>query len=218
MSTFEIARYAQEVLPLVLEEEFGDQDESWMGHIGKDGNLMLNSAIEWARKSGVSGNVEEAFERFFTYARKAYLFEDQDSVCITLRKAVSGEDFKVPRPHHDGCYWDEEINAGRLPFKVGTVLCGPSTLFWETSGLDKEVARKAQLLISTEMDERARELDLTAEDVEIRKWAVERLGKMGVPIVLLKKGECVRWVVGDGERAGIHSEPDMSHMPEGRLL
>jgi hypothetical protein len=34
-----------------------------------------------------------------------------------------------------------------------------------------------------------------------------------IPIVSPRKGDCVRWIVGNKESAAIHSEPDFSHMP-----
>lgn len=218
MSTFEIVQYTPTLPALKVDAESGVSALSWTGHIGKDGRFMLRNAVQWATDSGITGDVEKAFESFFTCARKTFMFQDQDSVMITLRTVISSQSYKIPRPHHDGTYWDKKLNAGRVPFKIGTVLCGPSTLFWDTSSLEKEAEMKVQYLISTEMHQRVDKMGTDTQDIEIRKWATEQLEEMGVPIVRLKKGECAKWVVGDSEKAVIHSEPDMSDMPDGRIL
>lgn len=203
MSTFEITAYTETLPNIHLDtaSDSQDSDATWIGHTGQN-----------------DADVEGAFSRFFQYARKTYMFPDQDPACLTLRKVMFDDEFKIPRPHHDGRYWGKELNAGREAFKVGTVLCGPSTLFWDTSKSNSEVAAKVQHLIAEEMYKRAREAGTDAMDLSVREWATEKLQEMGVPIVRLKSNECVRWVVGDGERAAIHSEPDMSDMPNGRVL
>lgn len=218
MSTFELATYTELPPSIHLDEASGDDEVTWMGHVGNDGSFMLQAAVQWAAKSGITGEIDKAFSRFFDYARKTYMFPDQDSVCLFLRKVMSNDEYKIPRPHHDGIYWDEKLNAGRQSFKIGTVLCGPSTLFWDTSHLTDEKARKVQHMIASEMRERARVAGTDVNDLAIREWATGKLQEMGAAIVRLKANECARWVVGDRGKAAIHSEPDMTDMPDGRLL
>lgn len=218
MSTFEIQTYTKTVPALQLDKEIGGRATTWMGHIGKDGEFMLKHAVQWALDSGISGDVQQAFENFFTYARKNYFLPSQDSVSITLRKVISSDNYEVPRPHHDGLYWRKDLNKGREVFKIGTALCGPGTLFWDTSDLDEETKKSVQQLVSNAARERAKQKGVEAEDTNIRKWATAELDRMGVQVVTLNNCQCVRWVVGDDEKAGIHSEPDMSNLTGGRVL
>lgn len=98
------------------------------------------------------------------------------------------------------------------------MLAGPGTLFWDTPRCTEDVSQAAHKLISTEMYEKARAVDGTAMDQKTREWAHRGLEKLGVGIVTVTRGQAVRWIVGSEEHAGIHSEPDLSELPNGRVL
>lgn len=128
------------------------------------------------------------------------------------------DDWKVPRPHHDGWYWDKNLDNGREQFKIGAVLLGPGTLLCDTDSLDEERRKKAHSIVSRECWDKAKELDLPSDDIAVRQWIADELDKLEVPRFMPRRGECIRWIVGDDQKAGIHSEPDMSDMPKGRIL
>lgn len=222
MSTFEIVSYTSDTSApeIKLDLQAGSRAADYMGHMGKGGQLAIQHISNWASEIVLSGDVKEAINAFFHFAKQKYFFEDQDSIWITLRFVTSNDRHKIPRPHHDGRYWSKELDEGREQFKAGTVFCGPGTLFWSTKGMSEEKVKQVQHIVSTEQLEKARELGVEAAPLHhsIRQWTADKMEELEVPCVQVNKGECVRWVVGDKERAAIHSEPDMSDMPEGRLL
>lgn len=220
MKLFIVAKYSDNVPVLGLDPEAG-HGQSYIGHMGKDGELLIERVLAWAAESGIIGDFEKALRDFFEYAKKTYIQPDQTSVGLTLRKVNAGaqvDEWKIPRPHHDGWYWDPKLNNGREQFKIGTVLLGPGTVLWDVESMDEETRKKAQHIIGKQYHERQRENDATASEMELRQWATDELDKLGVPRVQPKQGECIRWVVGDNDNAAIHSEPDMSDMPTGRIL
>lgn len=164
------------------------------------------------------GQVKEAFEAFFTYARANFFTPTQDSVFMKISVEEKTDDWKIPRIHHDGVYWDTDLNGGMEQYKVGTVLCGPGTLFWDTSNVSLEMAKRAHEVVGPGMRAKADELKSDRCDLQVRKWAKDELETLEIPVVSARAGECVRWIVADSERAAIHAEPDMSNMEEGRLL
>lgn len=144
----------------------------WMGHMGTDGRLMLRRAIEWARDHGAEGKVEEAFQTFSSYARANFVIPSQTSVFMKMSVHEKTDEWTVPRIHHDGIYWDPKLNVeDEDRYKIGTLLCGPGTLFWDTLKVPLEVAQKGQEVVYSGMKAKAQELDASEGrfDVEVRK-------------------------------------------------
>lgn len=224
MATFVITKYTNEIPTLVLNPDQDHWGRGYSGHIGKDGKCLLDYAITWAQHNGISGDTEKAFGDFFKYALRTYVGPDQDSAELWIRRVDSGcqvNDWEIPRPHHDGQYWSKDLNSGRDQFKVGTVLLGPGTLLWDVDSTDEETRKKAQHIVGVKQYEMAKELDIQqdyGEPMATGEWTAAQLDALNVPRPQAQVGECIRWVIGDDERAAIHPEPDMSDMPQGRIL
>jgi hypothetical protein len=199
------------------------QDIDWMGEMGKNGSFMEASALQWFEEHGVTGSIQVALHQFLAFARENFMFQDQDSVFMKLAIETATDEWVTPRLHQDGIYWDEELNSmdedgmRRGQYKIGTVLHGPGTLFWDTSKVSNEQAKRANDIVNIEMTKKAEEKD-DVKEADIRAWARDRLKELGVPVLSATSGECVRWIVGEDEKAAIHAEPDMRDMPNGRVL
>lgn len=72
-------KYTEEVPVLTLDESIDGYYVGYTGHMGKDGELLLQHALEWARKNGIQGDIEKAFGDFIRYAMKTYVLPDQTS-------------------------------------------------------------------------------------------------------------------------------------------
>lgn len=169
----------------------------------------------WCLAAGVVGDVATQLSALIDYARERYMRPDQTCFWLDVRVTQSNEGCVVPRPHHDGRYWPSSLQKeGEEAFKVGTCFVGPSTIFWEAH----EDNRDAHELVSKRACEKVRTRGLRLPDEEIQQWAADELDKLGVKRVQPKPGEAAMWIVSSNARSGIHSEPDMSDMPNGRVL
>ena len=181
--------------------------------------LKLNpakSSLEprFVRAAGVEGDIETHLSALLEHARETNFRKEQTCFWITIRITVNMDDWKIPRPHHDGTYWPAHLDDGLPVFKVGACIVGPGTLFWDAHENDVE----AHEIVSTRTFERVREKGVNYPDEEIRQWAAEELEKLGTKKIQPKIGEAAMWIVASDTLAGIHSEPDMSDMPDGRIL
>ena len=175
---------------------------------------LAADAAEWLRKNGAEGDCFPPLTRFLTLCRTKHFRFGQDAVAFTVRIERERSDFDVPNPHHDGDdgrYWSVESELdgqpGEPPCKLGMVLLGPGSVFYQT---DDEQAH----LAVTQGRQEKKALGWSEED--IRKWLDE--GFAPVEKVSLKVGEIAKWRVGNDGRGTIHSEPRMNPMPEGRIL
>ena len=206
-------------------------EDTTLGHLGHyDRESLITLLANFCTAHEVQGDIRGALSDFFAHFEEKYKSPAHTSVWASLRLEKPSGRREVTRPHHDGQYWGQEFDAGgsatevredrELPFKVGTVFVGPGTLFWDANppACTPDVAVQAQRLIGWDMDVRAKAAGTNASDDKIRQWAHEELEKLGVHIVSPTAGQAVKWTVGSRGHGGIHSEPNFSHMPDGRVL
>ncbi|KAK9895030.1 hypothetical protein P389DRAFT_172599, partial [Cystobasidium minutum MCA 4210] len=222
MSTFEIVKYRDTKPDLKLNLTGQGRSKTYMGHMGTDGSFALQHILDWAKEHDLvqQGDLHELLSDFFKFAKEKYFHSDQDSIHIVVRFQTSNDEFKIPRPHHDGWFWSTDLNKGREQYKVGTCFVGPGTLFWSTEGMNEDKTKEVQRIGRIDSHEHAERAgqEIPAEYRTAREWQNDKLKRLQVPTVVPNNCECVRWVMGDADRAAIHSEPDMSDMPEGRLF
>lgn len=85
-----------------------------------------------------------------------------------------------------------------MPYKVGTVILGDSTLFLEP--------KAEYLLVLRESEERLSIVNYKKEEEDIdRLWRAEQFKE--AKVLQGKRGELARWVVANQDFAVIHSEP-----------
>jgi hypothetical protein len=114
-------------------------------------------------------------------------------ICIWLDPT---DQYDVPRWHQDGTYW--KTGPEELPYKVGTVFKGASTLFLEP--------KVEYVLTMKESAERLYQAKYSSKEEAIeRLWLAEQFKEAA--IFQGKSGELARWVVASDEFAAIHSEP-----------
>lgn len=193
---------------------------SFFGHY--DSASLLPLLTEFCTSHQTEGEVRGAIKDFLDHFDSKHHLPEHTNVWASLRLEGATDRWRITRPHQDGSYWDSDLDLngpdGVLPFKVGTVFAGPGTLFWDLPHCTEAISVAAQKLISTGMYERIRAVEANTLDPEIREWAHAELEKLGVGIVRVRPGQAVRWIVGNKEYAGIHSEPDLSELPDGRVL
>ena len=145
----------------------------------------------------VVGNVAELFEAFLSNFREHHMAPEHTAfwlkICIWLDPTYQHD---VPRWHQDGTYWT--TGPEEMPYKVGTVFKGASTLFLEP--------KVEYVLTMKESVERLYQDKYSSEEEAIeRLWLAEKFKEAA--IFQGKPGELGRWVVGNDEFAVIHSEP-----------
>lgn len=204
------------------------------GYMGLNkGQDLVEHAAQWCIEMGVQGDIHQALGEFFRHSTKKYIKANQTALHFVIRLQESYDGYVTPRPHHDGSYWPTRLNdvdddrTLTPAFKVGTVLCGPGTLFWDVDaasvspkgrGEAKEyIAHEPYRREALERQDLSKD-ELKKAELQLRKMDTQKLVDLDIPVIQLEPGQAARWIVGDGERAVIHSEPDMSSMPNGRIL
>jgi hypothetical protein len=150
-----------------------------------------------------------ALTHFLENCQRNHFRIEHQAVCLSLRIERQQDTFDTPNPHHDGDdgkYWDKQPGDPEI-FKLGTVLLGPGTVFYDT---DDPGAHWALT------EGRKQKVEQGATRQQIREWLDE--GFKPVEKRSVKPGEIARWVVGNDCKGTIHSEPNMSNMPNGRIL
>lgn len=212
MPSFVFSRYIASPPPIQVP---ADTQYCHKAYYGFDNASVPAQFAQWCAAIGVVGDVEAHLSALLLHARQTYLRPDQTCYWLEMRVTQSNKGHVIPRPHHDGKYWSSELNkADEEIFKVGTCLVGPGTVFWDAH----EDNEAAQDIVGRQMMEKVRENGLRTTDKAIDQWAADELDKLAVRMVQPELGEAAKWVVADDKRAGIHSEPDVSDMPHGRIL
>ena len=188
--------------------------QQWHSHFGRDSPQLAQSFADWCSSVGVIRDTGTHFERLLDHARATYFRPEQSCLWLEARITHSSELYTVPRPHHDGQFWDLELCKGKDMFKVGACFFGPCTVFWNADEDNKE----AHGLVTHILEKKAEREGLDRQGMELRKWATDGLQELGVGTVQPALGQAVRWIVGSRTKAAIHSEPDASDMPDGRIL
>jgi hypothetical protein len=218
--TYRFEQFTDKSIDLRLPEDADSQSFTWMG---RDHASLAHKASTWCtEQGGVKGDIKSALQDLLDFARKKCFRRDQDSFWLEIRLTHSSPRWKIPRPHQDGRYWSPDLNkAGEDVFKVGTVLCGPGTLFWDVNSVDEATKEKANWVVNEGMREKRQAEGWSQESAEdelkLRDWQAATLKDL-VGIRSPALGEAVIWNVGTNDTSAIHSEPDMSDMPDGRIL
>lgn len=214
---FQIEQYTTTPCDVVLPDYARNAATVYFGFIVPH---MVDAATAFAEKHGIHGDFRTAITQFLDFAKDHYLGPEHPCGCLWVRFTVSSDDWQTQRPHLDGWYWDPKLDEpGKETFKVGTCFVGPGTLFFDVSKCKSDAeAAQAIRTVDTDYYERMKATGVDAFDIDLRKWAQTQLSDMGVKPVQVPPNHCVRWVVGDQEKAAIHSEPDQSNMPKGRVL
>lgn len=217
---FRFIPYSDKTINIRFPEDKPSQSFTWMG---RDQGSLEAKAIKWCiGEGGVQGDIKSALHDLLDFARSKCFRSDQDSLWLEIRLTHSSPDWKIPRPHQDGRYWKVELNKpGQEVFKVGAVLCGPGTLFWDVNTVDEAAREKAHCIVNEGMREK-RQLEGwssqdRADEFKLREWMTTALRDL-VEIRSPASGEAVVWNVATDDTSAIHSEPDMSDMPDGRIL
>ena len=215
---FEFSTFSNAPAAVRRSPALADTVINYFGHY--DRALIVDRFVEFAKANGVEGDIEHALDTFLEHAEGAYILPEQVAVWASFQMMCQTDEWRIPRPHQDGEYWDSSLDGpgAMLPFKVGTVLAGPSTLFWDPQGCSNEDQRAAYSIVANEMYSRAKALGISHSSVGIREWVTAELDKRGLKTVAPTCGQAARWTVASDEHAAIHSEPDMSCMPDGRVL
>jgi hypothetical protein len=211
MPSFQLSEYISNPPTLKVPKATGNTAHDFYGF---DSDSVAVGLSEWCKSIGVEGDVKAHLSALLSHARKLYFRKEQTCYWITIRITQSMDEWKIPRPHHDGTYWSGDLKDDKPAFKVGACLVGPGTIFWDAHEKDTE----AHEIVSSRTFEKVREKGVEYPDEEIRQWAAEELDKLGVKQIQPKIGQAAMWIVGSHTSAGIHSEPDMSDMPNGRIL
>ena len=194
-----------------------------------DSDVLARMASSWfSRLKIIKGDMETPLHDILDFTRTKYFREDQKSLWLEIRAGPSDPRYSVARPHMDGPFWISELNEpGEDALKVGAVLCGPATLLWNVNSVSEEIKDKANWLINDGVHQKRTVEDWpiddyigsnTEQDFKLRTWLAEQLAELGIKIQTADIGEAVMWKVRSSDLPAIHSEPDMSHMPEGRIL
>jgi hypothetical protein len=165
--TFEIFRYTEtsqddpetSLKIIDVPEGHAQVTLNWMGETRKDPLFMLDRITTWAIEHGIAGPVKQELTAFIDYTRKKFVYEDQTAAWISILQQFSNGNRIIPRPHHDGTFWNAEFNAQdaktgeiREQYKIGTVLIGSHTLFWDVGDLsnhNNKNGKEAQKLVAT---------------------------------------------------------------------
>lgn len=180
---------------------------NWFGTF--DFNKLANKAESWLYTNGVRGQIKAAVLHFLDNCQRHHFRFEHQAVCLSLRIERQKDTFNVPNPHHDGDdgrYWDRQPGDPDI-FKLGGVLLGPGTVFYETDDPSAHWAVK---------EGRKKKSEQGWTEKQIREWLDEGFRPVGKRHI--RPGEIARWIVGNDCKGAIHSEPNMSDMPGGRVL
>lgn len=194
-----------------------------------DSNILARMASSWfSRLKIIKGDMETPLCNLIDFAKTTYFRADQTSLWLEIRVGLSDPRYSVVRPHMDGPFWDSGLNkSDESAFKVGAVLCGPATLLWDVNSVSEEVRDKANWLVNHGLHQKRKVEGWptddyvgsnTEYDFKLRTWVAKELAKLGVKVQTAHAGEAVMWKVRSSDLPAVHSEPDMSHMPNGRIL
>jgi hypothetical protein len=179
-------------------------------HFGYNLDHAIYYAVQWATQNGIKGDFERALKEFAGHARTRYLTAQRSSICLTVRIERQNTAYNIPNPHHDGDdgkYWQAKPGDPAI-IKIGTVLLGPGTVFYGTDDPDMHFAVRQsyeQQLIANGTPAKHQQRSALCEKLQ------------GAETYQISRGEMACWVVGPNTST-IHSEPDMSVMPGGRIL
>lgn len=182
-------------------------DWNWFGAFNTED--LSSRAEGWLYRNGVRGQIRAALVHFLQNCQRHHFRFEHQAVCLSLRIERQQDIFNTPNPHHDGDdgkYWDAKPGDPEM-FKLGTVLLGPGTVFYDTDD------PSAHWALTEGRKEKAAQGE---SDQKIREWLDE--GFKAVEKRSVRPGEIARWSVGNDCKGTIHSEPNMNNMPDGRVL
>ena len=183
-------------------------DWNWFGAFNIE-NLATKAEGFFLYRNGARGQLRAALLHFLRNCQKNHFRFEHQAVCLSVRIERQQDTFSVPNPHHDGHdgkYWESKLGDPAI-FKLGTVLLGPGTVFYNTT--DPDVHRA--------VSEGRQEKETGGEpETSIREWLAAVTST--VDKHYMQPGQLARWTVGNDCKGAIHSEPDMSNIPGGRIL
>ena len=213
MHPFEITEYLPDPpADIRVPKDIGNQHHEYFG---RDVSSLAQVLSDWLVGLGVEGDVHSHCVALLDHARKECKKANQDCIWLTTRMTpLSSDTYNIPRPHHDGNFITASLRDGEPVYRVGATFVGPGTLLWNASEDDKE----AHELVSTKAYARMLAENLDHMDEGLRRSLAVGLEEMGIEKVQPSPGQAVKWIGGTDGVPAIHSEPDMSDMPDGRIL